>query len=92
MISIEINTKNGNLIKLSTEEAEEIYLALKNLFDKSGKEYPLMPTFPAHPVYPHHPLVTWKYWNGTDSAGKDVCGGLLEKVSGVSYLPGGSFL
>jgi len=55
MISIEINTKNGNLIKLSTEEAEEIYLALKNLFDKSGKEYPLIPTYPISkfPVYPY---------------------------------------
>ena len=50
MISIDIETRNGNLIKLPLEEAEEVYLALKQLFDKTP--YPIVPTYPIWPTQP----------------------------------------
>lgn len=62
MVSIDILTQNGTLVKLTPEEAEEVYLALKKLFDKSGDkpQYPTIPYQPYYPYYPNwQPLVTY---------------------------------
>lgn len=54
MITIDILTKNGTLVKLDTEEAEEVYQALKTLFDKTVVTYPVYPVQPYYPpVYPN---------------------------------------
>lgn len=56
MISIDIETKSGNFIKLSEEDAQEVYEALKRLFDKA---LPLNPAYPTAPVYPFWPCAPW---------------------------------
>ena len=55
MISIDIETKSGKLIKLSEEDAKEVYEALKRLMDN-----PLpVGTYPAAPNYPFWPYAPW---------------------------------
>jgi len=54
MISLEILTKKGTLVKLSQEEAEEVYQALKKMFDKK-MDYPQYPVLPYNPFYPYYP-------------------------------------
>jgi len=43
MITIDILTKNGQLIKLQPEEAEDVFVALKKLFEKSSYYYQAVP-------------------------------------------------
>lgn len=56
MITIDVLTKKGSLIKLDPAEAEEVYQALKALFDKTPITYPSYPMWPYY--YPNWPYYT----------------------------------
>ena len=64
MISIEIETKKGTLVKLDPEEMEEIYQAIKRL-----RENPL-PVDPRQPLWPPYPPPgQWIRYVGTTAGG-----------------------
>jgi len=69
MISINIETKNGKLVKLSVEEAKEVYEALKRMYEPPLQPCPIYPTYPVYPpmTWPNPHFNPWATTEGTST-------------------------
>ncbi len=63
-ITLEIELDENKKIKLSEEEAKNLYEVLKDFFN--DQEYKLYPWYPISPTYPNEPIITYYDTNGNE--------------------------